>query len=43
VRACSPLKPDSTRVAVYDEYYPLWQNLYRSLKEDFAALAKAHE
>ncbi|MGD0094835.1 MAG: xylulokinase [Planctomycetota bacterium] len=40
VRTCNQLKPDPLRAPVYDKYYPLWQNLYRSLKGDFAALAK---
>ena len=40
VRTCSPVKSDPKRAKVYEKYYPLWQNLYRSLKKDFEALAK---
>jgi xylulokinase len=39
VRTCDPVKPDSKRVKVYQKYYPLWQNLYRSLKKDYEKLA----
>lgn len=42
VRTCSRLKPNPKRVAVYNRYYPLWRNLYPSLKGDFAKLAAAH-
>jgi xylulokinase len=28
-------------LAVYDRFYPLWQGLYRSLKDDFAAITLA--
>jgi len=29
-------EPDPERVAIYEEYYPLYRSLYKSLKEDFA-------
>ncbi|HYF50115.1 MAG TPA: xylulokinase [Planctomycetota bacterium] len=38
VKTCNPVKPDAKRAKVYDKQYPLWQNLYRSLKKDFAAM-----
>jgi xylulokinase len=41
VRTCDPVKPDAKRVKVYERYYPLWQNLYRSLKKDFEKIAGA--
>jgi xylulokinase len=41
VKTCKPVKPDAARAQVYQRYYPLWQNLYRSLKSDFEKLAKA--
>lgn len=41
VRTCEHLKPDADRMRIYEHYYPLWQNLYRSLKKDFEKLAAA--
>ena len=41
VRTCAPVKADPKRAKVYEKYYPLWQNLYKSLKKDFEALSKA--
>ncbi|HEY3324082.1 MAG TPA: xylulokinase [Planctomycetota bacterium] len=40
VRTCNPVKPCAEHSAIYDKYYPAWQNLYRSLKGDFQALGK---
>jgi len=38
VKTCNPVKPDAKRAKIYEKQYPQWQNLYRSLKKDFAAL-----
>lgn len=39
VRTCNTVKTDAKRNAVYEKQYPLWQNLYKSLKKDFEKLA----
>ncbi len=41
VKTCDTLQPDKAAVKAYNRYYPLWANLYTSLKKDFAAMAKA--
>jgi xylulokinase len=41
VQTCDPCTPNKKNQKVYDTYYPLWQDLYRSLKGDFERLAKA--
>jgi xylulokinase len=39
VRTTRPVKPEAASTAVYDRAYPHWQQLYRSLKGDFARIA----
>ena len=40
VKTCDMMRPQRNRQKVYDVQYPLWQNLYKSLKGDFEKLAK---
>jgi xylulokinase len=42
VRTCDRVKPKARSAAAYNRYYPVWKDLYPSLKEDFAKLAEAH-
>jgi xylulokinase len=35
-----PVAPDAAASAVYDRRYPLWQQMYRSLRGDFARMAE---
>lgn len=41
VRTVDAVEPDAQNRQVYERFYPLWRNLYASLKGDFASLAKA--
>jgi xylulokinase len=38
VKTCNVQKPDAKRAEAYEKQYPIWQNLYRSLRGDFERL-----
>ena len=40
IRTVSETKTDKAAKKAYDKAFPIYQQLYRSLKDDFAAIAK---